>query len=107
MPNQGPKGGGLARIDLQTGAVLEHVDYPADSSTGIYGEGVAHVNGRFYVMSYKEERILEFNDQLAPVNQDIAKPSVAGGTNQGWGATSSPAGGELVFSDGSNKLAFF
>merc|ERR1712070_1139534 len=92
----GTKGGGLMEVNLETGKPTKTTSYK-----GIYGEGAAHVGDKFYVLSYKEGKIEEFNDGLSKKGES-ALP--AGGNGMGWGATTD--GKNVVYSDGSDKIRY-
>jgi len=95
---QGSIGGELSEVDLNTGKALSSVKYK-----DIYGEGAAHLGNQFYVLSYREHKIEEFDDKLTKETGAIPAPTGAdAGTGQGWGATTD--GASMVYSDGSNKI---
>jgi glutaminyl-peptide cyclotransferase len=92
----GTHGGHLSEIDLTSGNPVTTTAYH-----GIYGEGAAHVANKFYVLSYKDGKIEEFNNKLAN-NGEEPLPKV--GNGQGWGATSD--GNSVVYSDGSDRIRY-
>jgi len=90
-------GGGLAEIDLASGRVTENVNFK-----DIYGEGATEIGGKWFVLSYEEGKIKEFQAKGLKPAGDFALPN--GLQFQGWGATND--GERMIYSDGSSSIRY-
>jgi glutaminyl-peptide cyclotransferase len=84
----------LRRVDLATGRVMKIRHLPDH----LFGEGLAFVDGRAFVLTWKERRALVFHPRTFG---RLGRFDYAG---QGWGLTSD--GRRLVMSDGSDVITF-
>lgn len=85
----------LRRVDPATGRVLAKRAVPRN----FFGEGLALADGRLYQLTWREGRVLVYRlADFAPLGQWPL-------TTEGWGACL--LGGDLVVSDGSDKLFFY
>jgi len=84
----------LRRLDPQTGTVEQWIDIPP----GFFGEGLARVGDRLFMLTWKSERVLAFDlktfDSLRPLRYQ----------GEGWGLCHD--GARLVMSNGSDVLTF-
>ena len=84
----------LRRIDPETGAVVQRVDIPAQ----YFGEGLARVDERFIMLTWRGERAFVFDrDSFAELDTYRYR-------GEGWGLCYD--GDRLVMSDGSDLLTF-
>lgn len=86
---------GLNRIHLDTG----QVDALGKLSQDQFGEGVESDGKKYYQLTWKENRLNEW-DSNGVLKQSVSYPY------EGWGLTRSPQG-VWISSDGSNFLHFF
>jgi glutamine cyclotransferase len=85
----------LRRVDPATGRVLSRRALPANA----FGEGLALVGGKLYQLSWREGRVFVFDfADLRPLGE-LPLPT------EGWGVCAFD--GQLVVSDGSDKLYFY
>ena len=84
----------LRRVEIKTGRVLEKVDLPQR----YFGEGLAHLKGKLYQLTWKDRR--GFIYDAATLKQEGEFPY----TGEGWGLTTD--GNSLILSDGTNQLRF-
>lgn len=67
-----------------------------------FAEGFAILNGKIFMLTYKERTTLVFNESDFKLEKKIPYP---GSIIEGWGATT--IGDEIVVSDSSSELKFF
>lgn len=85
----------LRHVELKTGKVLKKRDLPRQ----VFGEGLAAVNGLFYMLSWKAGQAFLFDTKtLRPLSYNYAYPG------EGWGLTTCEEG--LVMSDGTATIRF-
>lgn len=81
-----PRGSGssIRVIDTQTGKVLRTVTdgTSAPDGTSLFLEGICELNGRFFASTYKDHKVLEFNQDLTLL-RTLEYP------HTGWGLTHS------------------
>ena len=84
----------LRRVDLETGAVLQRRDLPAQ----FFGEGVALVDDRIYQLTWTSQQGFVYDRDSFDLLDSFTYPT------QGWGLTYD--GQRLIMSDGSDALYF-
>lgn len=85
----------LRHVELATGKVLKKRDLPRQ----VFGEGLAAVNGFFYMLTWKAGQAFIYDIKtLRPLSYSYSYPG------EGWGLTTSEEG--LVMSDGTATIRF-
>ncbi|QDV06351.1 Glutamine cyclotransferase [Planctomycetes bacterium Poly30] len=85
----------LRIVDLETGEVQKK----RDIDRRLFGEGLAAVNGLFYMLTWKAGQALLFDiNTLRPLSYGYSYPG------EGWGLTTCDEG--LVMSDGTSQIRF-
>ena len=85
----------LRHVDLESGDVLKKRDLPMQ----VFGEGLAVVNGLFYMLTWKSGQAFLFDTKtLRPLSYTYSYPG------EGWGLTTCEEG--LVMSDGTATIRF-
>lgn len=68
----------------------------------IFSEGIALLNNKIYMLTYRERKILVFDPTNLSLIQTLEMPTQM---REGWGITSN--GKELIMSDGTQNIFFF
>jgi glutaminyl-peptide cyclotransferase len=84
----------LRELDPRTGAVRRAVPLPGQ----VFGEGLAVVDDRIWVMTYQDHLVLEFDRATLALLRQLPLP------DEGWGLCSE--GSRLVRSNGTDRLTF-
>ncbi len=84
----------VRKVDLETGNVLRRVDLP----NRYFGEGLAHVDGRLYQLTWKSETGFIYDVE------SFSRVGTFEYEGEGWGLTWD--GSYFVMSDGSERLRF-
>ena len=85
----------LRKVEIDTGTVLLQRDLPA----GVFGEGLALLDGKFYQLTWREHVVLVYD---AATMEPKARFPIVG---EGWGLAAHK--GELIVSDGTSRLRFY
>ena len=88
----------LRIVDYQTGQVLKRQRLEAK----YFAEGIALLNDRIYMLTWKNKQMLVFDAKTLTPLGDLAYETHTG---EGWGLTYD--GHHFITSDGSNRLTFF
>jgi len=92
-PNNSRFGGELCTVSLPGGEATLDAKY-----TDIYGEGVTHIQGMTYVLSWQEHKIKTFQGENFKFTGDHPLAT------EGWGATTD--GQRYIYSDGTPTIRF-
>ena len=84
----------MKNIDFKTGGCEWRYSFDGD----IFAEGAAALNGKVYVLSWKENKAFIFNPETLALEKTVEYP------RQGWGLTTD--GEFLIASDGTAELYF-
>jgi glutamine cyclotransferase len=83
----------INRIDPRSG----HVTAVMNAGKDYFGEGLTFFGGKLYQMTYREHRVLVFDEHMQRL-PELTNP------REGWGLTHDDS--ELITSDGSSRLFF-
>jgi len=83
----------INRIDPASG----HVTAVMNAGKSYFGEGLTFFGGKLYQMTYREHRVLVFDEHMRRL-PELSNP------REGWGLTHDQT--QLIATDGSNKLFF-
>ncbi len=83
----------INRIDPKTG----HVTPVMNAGKNYFGEGLTFFGGKLYQMTYREHRVLVFDEHMRRL-PELTNP------REGWGLTHDET--QLITTDGSSKLFF-
>jgi glutamine cyclotransferase len=84
----------IRRVELESGKVLKQTN----NSDEIFGEGIAHLNGNIYQITWRNKKGFIFDAKTLQLKGEFPI------NTQGWGLTTD--GTELIYSDGSSNLYF-
>lgn len=68
----------------------------------VFSEGISILNGKLFLLTYKERKALVYDAQTFELKEEIALPNMV---KEGWGMTTN--GKELIVSDGTQNVFFF
>lgn len=84
----------LRKIDMSTWKVLQQVKLP----TEVFGEGLTVLNGKIYVLTWRDQRCLMYDQKTLQLLGEM--PYIG----EGWGLTND--GESLIMTDGSHIVSF-
>jgi len=84
----------LRKVEVETGKMVQKWDLPAEN----FGEGIAILNDKIYMLTYKEQVARSFDLKDFKLLKEFSY------TGEGWGMTTD--GTNLIFDQGSHVLKF-